>query len=155
MSKKKYKLGDIFLINLEEELYGVGRVLIILENIVFVELYKMKPITSKEEVNFAVINDTTTVSKIWCDSTPLKKGNWEIIGNNLVEGIVDMPYFWQEGMTGVYHLVKGTANDFMGIITDKVLTREETRKYDSNGLCNPLSVKEIYQRRLKQLDLLT
>ena len=45
MGKKiKYKIGDIFIVPLEENLNGAGRILKIDESTVFIELYHMKPV---------------------------------------------------------------------------------------------------------------
>lgn len=108
MAKRvKYDIGDVFLIELENELKGIGRVIKKYKATVFINIYK-KLIKNIDELNFnELINEDILYMK-WCYDDSLKKEIWKIVGNIVVEENFQMPYFWTEdNFNHTYYLIKG------------------------------------------------
>lgn len=103
----RYKIGDIFLIELEDGLRGAGRIIKKDEDTIFVTLFKIKPLNSSNEINLSELLQKDIVGMTWCYDTALKKGIWEIVGNIPVEDSFEMPYFWTDSSDGKYYLIKG------------------------------------------------
>lgn len=78
----RYNIGDVFLINLENELKGAGRVLKKDQATIFVELYKIKPIRDKSEFDFEAAIKEKPISMTWCYDDGLKSGEWESLITN-------------------------------------------------------------------------
>ncbi len=102
----RYKIGDIFLIELEDGLKGAGRVLKKDQATIFIELFKMKPIKDKSEFDLEAVLKEKPISMTWCYHDDLTKGDWEIIGHKPVEGKIEMPYFWIQDALAVNFIWK-------------------------------------------------
>lgn len=154
MAKKdKYKIGDVFLINLENGLYCVGRILKKDARTVFLEIYKTKPIKGKDELDFEKIKALIPWVKTWCYDRGLVNGEWKIIANVPVE-ISEMPFFWtQDGSNRKYYLVKGT-DECTGKFTGIEISKEDTKNYEPYGIDSISSLVYRYTNKLREEGLL-
>ena len=156
MAKKiKFNLGDIFLVPLEENLYGVGRVLKINLATVLVELYYMKPIKDVADFNFDEAKMRKPIVMAWCYDDGLRNGNWRIFGNKPINEEIEMPYFWtQDAANKKYSIRRGTPDSFMTYGEHIEIRKEDIDKYDMFGIGNEISFGRRYVRRLKEAGLL-
>ena len=102
----RYNIGDVFLIELENGLKGVGRVLKSNKATVFIELYKVKLINDKREIDWQSAIKEKPLSMTWCYDDGLKSGEWEIFDNKPIEGEIIMPYFWTQDAQMVSFILK-------------------------------------------------
>ncbi|NLD46555.1 MAG: hypothetical protein GX660_05075 [Clostridiaceae bacterium] len=156
MAKRiRYKIGDIFLVPLENDLNGVGRVLKNDQATIFIELYKIKPIRDVSEFDFEeAIKNKPLVMK-WCYDDGVRKGEWTIFDNKPVDEEIDMPYFWsQDCGNWKYFIRKGTSDSFDTAGERIEISKEDIDKYEPYGIGNEISERNRYMRRLKQAGLL-
>lgn len=150
-----YKVGDIFLVPLEDNLNGVGRVLKINQATVFMELYRIKPIVDISGFIYDEAVKEKPIVMTWCYDDALRKGIWEIIDNKPIEKEVDMPYFWhQDAADKKYYIQKGTSDSFRTFGERIEISKDETYKYESEGIGNEISEKNRYIKRLRESGLM-
>lgn len=156
MGKKiRYKIGDVFLIPLENELKGAGRVLNISKSTILIELYQMKPIKDVDEFNFEQAVKEKPVSIGWCYDDPLKNGDWHIIDNRAIEGEIEMPFFWTQDVGDMnYYIRKGTKDSYRTAGERIEISKEDISKYDPYGIGNEISERERYIKRLREAGLI-
>lgn len=147
MAKKaNYFVGDIFIIELENGLKGFGRILKIDGPSVFIELYKMKPIVKMRSID--EIKKYLPILSIWSTDLGLRKGIWLILGNNPVNGVVEMPLFYKRDAMNPdkYIIVRG----------DEAIEVREDQIGDAQpyGIFGNEAVRIRYTHELKQCGLL-
>lgn len=151
----RYKIGDIFLVPLEGNLKGVGRVLKNNEATIFIELYHIKPIKDASEFDFGDALKQKPIMMTWCYDDALRKGEWEIIDNKPVEGEIEMPFFWQQDAGDKkYYIRKGT-NDSFRTFGDRIeISKDEINRYEPGGIGNEISERNRYIKRLREAGLI-
>lgn len=152
--KIQYKVGDVFLVPLEEDFFGVGRVLINEVETIFIELYRMKPIRSLEEYNYANVSKEIPILRHWCYDTGIREGAWEIIDHQSVEGEIDMPLFWTQDAGDLkYYIRKGSADSFHTIGERVEILKENIHNYEPYGIGNENTERNRYIKRLRDAGL--
>lgn len=156
MAKRiKYKIGDVFLVPLNEELYGVGRVLRKDHDTVLIELYSMIPIKSVEEYDYAEVSKEEPLVMGWCYDDAVKRGEWQIIDNQEVADKLNMPYFWTfDAGYMKYYIVRGSEESCIARGEEYEIKKEDVVKYHINGIGNEISEKKRYLRRLKEAGII-
>ena len=156
MGKKiNYKIGDIFIVPLEENLKGAGRILKINQATVFIELYHMKPVKEISDFNFEEATKNIPLVMAWCYDDGLVKGGWKVFDNKPVDTDIEMPYFWHsDAGDGKYYIRKGTEDSFRTFGERIEIKKEDINKYDSGGIGNEISKTNMYTIRLKEAGLL-
>jgi len=156
MAKRiKFKIGDVFLFPLENDLKGVGRVLSIDRATSLIELYHMKPIKDISEYIFNEVIKEKPLIMHWTYDDALRKGLWEIIDNQHVEDEIEMPYFWNQDSGDMkYYIRKGTQDSYRTTGERTEIQKEDIYKYGSFGIGNEISEKIKYMRRLKEAGLM-
>ena len=151
-ARKNFKLGDLLLIPLENDLFGVGRILRRYEGVILIEYYKIKPIKSESEFNFEEAVKEKHFFTNWTYASSIKDGGWLIFGNKPVPDNYDMPFYWRDDGEK-YYIQKGTDEPFL---TGEriVIPREDIHKYSPDGIGNEICNKEGYIYRLKAAGLL-
>ncbi|MDF2822199.1 MAG: hypothetical protein K0R15_2647 [Clostridiales bacterium] len=154
MAKKiRFKIGDVFIIPLEDNLKGVGRVLQIDEGTIFIEIYRMKPIRDISEYNYIEVANDKPIVFSWCYNDALQNGEWEIIDNRNVEE-VDMPYFWhQDAGDRKDYIQKGTTDSFRTFGERIKISKNDIFNYEPEGIGNEISVRNRYLKRLREAGL--
>jgi len=105
---KKYDVGDVFEMVTDE----IGnktycRILKKDDDIIFIEMYKLKP--SLESVTLEKLVSLEPVLKIWAFNAGIKEKTWAKVGNIPIVGEVIMPKFWEYSpITGDLVLVNET-----------------------------------------------
>lgn len=156
MAKRiRYKIGDIFLIPLENDLYGVGRVLKKDLATIFIELYHIKPIKVASEFDFKEAKSKKPIIMKWCYDDGLRKGEWTIFDNKPVEEEIDMPYFWSQDIGDMKYFIRKGSSDSFDTEGERIeIPKEDIDKYEAYGIGNEISVRNKYIRRLKQASLI-
>ena len=133
MAKKIcYKIGDIFLVPLEGDLKGVGRVLNKDQATIFIELYHIKPINVSFEFNFEDAIRKKPLVMEWCYDDALRNSEWEIIDNKPIKREIEMPFFWtQDAEDKKYYIRKGTKDSYSTFGERIEISKEDISKYDS------------------------
>lgn len=151
--KAKYQLGDIFLIDLNDNGKGAGRVIKKSNDTVFVELYRIKPIKLQDEFVHESVASNGTVLRRWVYDDSLKNGDWPIIHHDPVEDNYKMPDFWTDSADGKYYLIPGS--DTSGGDTDNMreITEKETEFAEMYGIASPKSIAKQYLRKLSESKL--
>lgn len=140
---------------LHEELYGVGRVLRRDYDTVLIELYRMKPIKTAEEYDYAQIAKQPVLVMHWCYDTGLQNGHWKVIDYKEVPERVEMPYFWtQDAGDMKYYISKGMETSFSTEKERIEISKEEIWGYNPEGIGNEISETRRYVRRLEEAGLL-
>ncbi|HWV16074.1 MAG TPA: Imm26 family immunity protein [Cellvibrio sp.] len=88
-----YKLGDVFKIHLGEDIYGLGRILIVQSPGVLAGFYH-QIVKNNDNVDIASLCDRQYLFRIQCGDVGLKQKKLEIVGNVPLENKVDLPLFW-------------------------------------------------------------
>lgn len=155
MAKRiRYNIGDIFLIPVEEHLYGAGRILKKKERTVLIELFQIKPIGNNVFFDINSIKGNKPVSMNWCFDTAIKNGEWEIVNNFPLEREIGSLYFWtQDYGNNKYYLFEGT-NSYSDKFTGIEISEEERVNYESYGIADGNFIVEIYRDRLISAGLL-
>lgn len=150
-----YEVGDVFLVPLENDLKGVGRIISNKEATVLIELYLIKPVRDTSELNHEdAIKDKPKIIH-WCYDDALIKGNWKIIGNKAINEKIEMPYFWfQDAGNMKYYIRKGSIVSFETVGDRIEISKEEKFKYEMSGIGNEVSEKNKYMKRLSEADLI-
>jgi hypothetical protein len=155
MAKRiRYKIGDVFLINLTDELKGAGRVLKKDDDTVFIELFRIKPFKWVADFDYVIASREESTLMIWCYDDHLKNGEWEIIDNIHVEPNFPMPNFWNHSADGKYYLIPGSDTSFGDDTNIRVISEQETKYAQRYGIHSPLNVPYHYTKKLKELNLL-
>jgi hypothetical protein len=155
MAKKvKYKVGDVFLIPLENGRYGVGRILINYMAVVFIEMYSITPINDVLEFDFKEALKEKPISKRWCYDTFLKKGIWTIIDNKPVEGDIDIPYFVSRNDENKPYIKKGTSEPLQTTGERIYIQEEDIHNYDSGGIGDGYAEQNVYLFKLRREGLI-
>ena len=156
MAKRiKYKIGDVFLVPLNEELYGVGRVLRKDHATILIELYRMMPIKSMEEYDYVKISKEKPLVMGWCYDDVIREGRWQIIDNREVPDKLDMPYFWTYDSGYMkYYIVKGSEESCIARGEEYEIKKEDILKYHSNGIGNEITEREMYLICLKEAGII-
>lgn len=154
MAKRtKYKLGDVFLIELENGLKTVGRIIKKSSSAVFLIVYKINPVKSKCEIKLNELEKEEDLFMQWCYDTALKNGMWEIISNIPVEEDFEMPYFSTDDGNGKYYLIKG-GDKFTGVGHPIEVSKEEAMKAYSWGIANEYSLPTKCMYLYKKINIL-
>jgi hypothetical protein len=156
MAKRiKFKIGDIFIVPLENNLKGAGRVLRIDKATVLIELYKIKPFIDSSEFNFEEAIKEKPLVIAWCYNDAIRKGEWPIIDNKLPEDDIDMPYFWhQDACDKKFYIRKGTKDSFRTFGERIEISKEQISEYDPEGIGTEISKRKIYIKRLREMGLM-
>lgn len=156
MAKRiRFKIGDLFLVPLEDNLKGVGRVLIIDQATVFIELYCIKPISDICEFNYEEAIKEKPIVMHWCYDDGLIKGEWQIIDNKPIEGEIEIPYFWtQDAGDKKYYIRKGTNNSYETFGDRIEISKDDIYKYEPYGIGNQISERNRYIRKLREAGLM-
>lgn len=156
MAKRiRYKIGDIFLVPLEGDLYGVGRVLNKDQATVFIELYHIKPIKVAFEFDFNEAIKKKPLVMSWCYDCLIKKGEWIIIDNKSIEEEIEMPFFWHQDLGDMkYYIRKGMPDCFETFGERIEISKDDIDKYEGEGIGDGYSERDIYIKRLKKVGLL-
>ncbi|NLD46554.1 MAG: hypothetical protein GX660_05070 [Clostridiaceae bacterium] len=156
MAKRiRYKIGDIFLVPLEDDLNGVGRILKKDQATIFIELYKIKPIKDVSEFNFEEVIREKPLAMSWCYDSLIKKGEWIIIDNKPIEEEIEMPLFWHIDSGDMkYYIRKGMPDCFETFGERVEISKDDIDKYEGEGIGDGYSERNIYIKRLKKVGLL-
>ena len=150
-----YKVGDIFLVPLEDNLNGVGRILKINQATVFMELYRIKPIVDISGFIYDEAVKEKPIVMTWCYDDALRKGIWEIKDNKPIEKEIDMPFFWtQDAGDKRYYIRKGEKDSHETYGERIEIAKEDINKYESYGIGNEISEKNRYIKRLRESGLM-
>jgi hypothetical protein len=91
--KKKYLLGDVFSIELDGAgNKGYGRILIINDDSIFIELYQVVP--STRELHIEQLSKLEVQTSLWCFDEGIITGKWKVIGNIPITNEIKMPDYW-------------------------------------------------------------
>ncbi len=154
MAKRiKYDIGDVFLIELENELKGIGRIIKKDEATVFINIYK-KLIKNIDELNFNELINEDILDMTWCYDDSLKKGIWKIVGNVAVEENFQMPYFWTEDTSNhTYYLIKGgDTSDGEGALIK--VDKEEIKNAYAIGIAFDEGIPKRLMRKFKEIGMI-
>lgn len=152
--KVKYKIGDVFLVPLEENFYGVGRVLKNSKATIFVELYRMKPIQNADEYHFGNVSKEPPIIRHWCYDTGIREGTWKIIDYQPVEGEIDMPFFWKQDAGDKKYYIRKGSNDSFHTIGERIeIPKADIHNYELNGIGNEVTESSRYIKRLREAGL--
>lgn len=156
MTKRiRYKIGDIFLVPLEDDRKGVGRVLINSQATVFIELYRIKPINDASEFHYEEAIKEPPIVRHWCYDDALRTGEWEIIDNRPIVGEIDMPYFWhQDAGDKRYYIRKGKRDSYRTSEERIEILKEETHKYEITGIGSEKFERNRYIKKLREAGLI-
>lgn len=156
MAKRiKYKIGDIFIVPLENNLNGAGRILKNNKATVLIELYKIKPFIDSSEFNYEEAIKDKPIVMAWCYDDAIRKGEWQIIDNKPADIDIDMPYFWHhDAVDGKYYIQKGTKDSFRTFGERIEISKEQINEYDAEGIGNEISERDMYIRRLRRVGLM-
>lgn len=149
----KYKLGDVFLVPLENDLYGVGRILRKDEATILVEMYRIKPIRDLSEYDYSEVTKEEPIMVNWMYDTAIKRGTWEIIDNQPVPEHIDMPYFWYRDWSDLkYYVEKGSEESYCTVGERVEISKKDIEdcKYCGSGIANELYNHNVYIKRLKK-----
>lgn len=144
--KTKYIVGDVFKIELENGLKGLGRILKINEPSIFIELYKIKPVAKIEGFNKEEV--FSPILMVWSTNSGLRKGDWTILGNKPINGEVKMPDFYkQDAMNpNKYFIIRGE---------EKLkVSKDQIGNAQPFGIFGHEAVRLRYAYELKQCGLL-
>ncbi len=88
----KFKIGDIILIPMLDNKFGIARVLNKLRRgtVVLFELFAM-PLSYEDEINYEEIVKNNPSLIQWAFGQKIKSGHWKVIGNVKVDLPIDMP----------------------------------------------------------------
>ena len=151
----KYKIGDVFLIPLTEELYGVGRVMRKDYDTVLIETYQILPLKDSSEYAYEKMLQKPPFPMGWCYNDGLKSGSWEIIDYQPVPEQLEMPYFWgQDAGDMKYYIRKGTEKVLETVGERIEISKEDILKYSGAGIGSEGYEQKIYIRRLTEAGLL-
>lgn len=147
MGKKTiYKVGDIFEMELKDGLKGLGRILKIDEPSIFIELYKMQPVSKIESVD--ELEKYSPILSIWSTDIGLRKGLWNVLANIPVIGEVIMPDFWKRDALNPNKIIIIKGNETFEIAKDQI---GNAQPY---GIFGHEAVRLRYLHELKQYGLL-
>lgn len=150
-----YKIGDIFLVPLEGNLKGVGRLLKNNQATIFIELYYIKPITDFSEFNYEDAIKKKPITLKWCYDDGLISGEWQIVDYKPVEGEIEMPYFWtQDAGNKKYYVSKGTDSSYRTHEEQIEIPKDDINKYEPYGIGNKISERNRYIKRLREAGLM-
>lgn len=155
MRKKiRYNIGDIFLVPLENNLYGAGRVLKNNRATVFIELYNVKPFKDKDEFIFENAVKKEPIAMGWCYDDGLIYGEWKIIDNRPVREDIEMPYFWHQDAGDLkYYIRKGSSDSYRTIGERIEISKEKIHQYEPAGIGTEISERNRYIERLREAGL--
>lgn len=149
----KYKIGDVFIFELEKGLKGVGCVIKRNLATVFIIIYKIKPFKNADEIDLNSLAQQDALLMEWSYDTALKNGMWEIVGNIPVEENFEMPYFSTDDGAGKYYLRKG--GDTHSGVGDLIeVSKEEAQKAYSLGITNEIALPKSCIYRFNKLGML-
>ena len=148
-NKQKFKIGDIFLVPLVNEKYGVGRVLKQDKATIFIELLRIKPvIMPNDSCNEFDFNKEEIALKTWCYDEGLRDGSWSIIGNSVMDEPIQMPNFWRKSVDGKYYIQPGS-DTYRGIPEQRVeVTVEDIKGAFPYGIGDSIAVSRLYTKVL-------
>ncbi len=151
--KMKYKVGDVFKFELESGLWGIGRIIKICVETVFVEVFKIKPFTDIKQIDLTKLDTEKILIMEWCYDTGLDNGMWEIINNIAVDKNFEMPYFGTTSSDGKYYLIKG-GDTARGIGDPIEVSKEEAQKAYLFGISNEIVLPLRCIDRFKELNMI-
>ncbi|QAA31100.1 Imm26 family immunity protein [Clostridium manihotivorum] len=155
MAKRiKYKIGDIFLIPLDEQLNAVAKVIKNHLATVFIIIYKVKPIKADEVIHIDTLSDDNHILMRWSYDSALKSGEWKIIGNSSVSDEFEMPYFRTNDARGVYYLIKGTDTHMGEKEAIEVSEQEAMEKGYPYGITNEIALPKSCMYLFKKNNML-
>jgi hypothetical protein len=150
MVRKKYKVGDIFIIPLDggKKQKGYGRIIGMHKGlkVPVIEYYKVNP---HENYTIDEISKLECLKRNLCFDNPLRNGNWEIIGN-IPTVHVDL-VFWQFH----FHFEKHLIIDEEGDIVKSIAENEIRSDWVQYLVCDEESIIYKYSHYLKECGLLT
>lgn len=146
VKKSSYIVGDIFEIELENGLKGLGKILKIDKPSIFIELYKMQPMVKEETIDEN--EKYSPILSIWSTDLGLKKDIWRILRNEPIIEEVKMPDFWKRD--ALNHdkiiLIRGTET--------LQITEEQIGNAQPYGIFGHEAVRIRYIYELKQKGIL-
>ena len=145
----KYSIGDVFLIPLNDDLYGVGRVIVRDNDSCLFEFYQVEPLRSHKEIVVEEIRNLPSVLTRWAFDDCLKSGTWPIVGNVPVGEDFVYPNFWTKSVDNKYYLIPGTNMQLGDTERIKEISEEETQYAQRYGIMSPESTPRQYIRALQ------
>ena len=143
------------MIPLNEELYGVGRVLRKDHDTVLIEMYRIKPFNDISEYQYKNMINEPPFPMEWCYDGGIKSGEWKIIDNQPVPDKLEMPYFWTRDVGyDKYYISKGTETSYRTVSECIEISKEDVYKYAAAGIGSEGYVQKIYIRRLKEAGII-
>ena len=141
-----YREGDIFEIELGNDIKGMGKVLKRDEPSIFIELYKMVPAAKIEAINES--DKYEPILSIWSTDSGFKKGLWKILKNQPITEEVIMPDFWKKDALNHDKIIMIRGNETFEV------TKEEIGNAQPYGIFGHDAVQIRYAHELKQCGLL-
>lgn len=155
MAKRvKYKIGDVFMVPLNNRMYGAGRILKISKSTVFVELYEMPAVATPQEINESVIKNYKPLFMRWCYADIVRTGKWAIIYNCPIDKDVEMPYFWDYDIGYKKYFIQKGTDTFR--CEGEMIEIQETEKdnYENSGIDYGENIEREYLKKLEIRGLL-
>jgi len=133
MAKKSlYTVGDVFKLPVGENIFGIGRILIVQSPVLFVGFFK-RVVKNGEPTSIDNLRGQEYLIRIKCGDPGFKKKEWEIVGNLPLEEKIVVPPFWdRDPLTNELYLRRysGSETDPLSIVgfKDRPTTEEEIKK---------------------------
>lgn len=165
MAKRiKCEIGNVVMIPVAKDLYGIARVINKVEDTCLLELYITKPFKSSELIKLKEILKCKKVIT-WGYGDAIKRGEWKIIENIEPTEDIEMPYFRSAENCSVdeirYYLQKGDFDNPLRLIGERIyVSLDEIRKYmrngiTSSGICFSGAVEKVFRLQMQYNNFLS
>ena len=161
----KIEIGSIIRIPLQNDRFGIARIISIVDDTCLFELFISKVFNSKEQIDTSIILANKKVY-IWGYNTNIKNKKWKIIDNIIPEKNFEMPYFidssfYLEEPIHRLYLQKGDIfNPLCGVGKKIYISEDRAKELFKTGILNagiafPKAIISVFinQLRFNNIDI--
>ena len=147
-----FSAGDVFLIPLYEDFFGIGRIIVRSNDTCLIEFYQIEPLRRQQELLIEEIYNLRTVLTEWVYDDYLKNGDWPITGNIPISEDYVYPNFWRKTVDNKFFLIPGTCTYLGDIEKMREISEEEIDNLSAQryGIMSPESTPSLYLRALQE-----